>query len=148
MNKHKTELKKLTPKQIRFCEEYLIDLNATQASIRAGYSEKTAYSIGFENLRKPEIQKVLQEMANKVSQNAGVSAEYVLNGLKEVYERCMTKEPVRDSRGDPTGEWKFEHSGANRSLELLGKHLALFTDKTETTIKMEDPIEIQIIQPK
>ena len=47
----------LTPKQQRFVEEYLIDLNATQSAIRAGYSEKTAYSVGHENLKKPEIQK-------------------------------------------------------------------------------------------
>ena len=48
--------KKLTPKQQRFIDEYLVDLNATQAAIRAGYSAKTAYSIGIENLKKPEIQ--------------------------------------------------------------------------------------------
>ena len=48
----------LTPKQQRFVEEYLIDLNATQAAIRASYSEKTAYSVGHENLKKPEIQRL------------------------------------------------------------------------------------------
>ena len=47
----------MTEKQKLFCEEYLIDLNATQAALRAGYSEKTAYSIGNENLKKPEIQE-------------------------------------------------------------------------------------------
>ena len=47
----------LTEKQKRFCDEYLIDLNATQAAIRAGYSPDTAYSIGQENLKKPEIKK-------------------------------------------------------------------------------------------
>ena len=51
----------LTPKQKRFCQEYLIDLNATQAAVRAGYSEKTAYSVGNENLRKPEIKKYIDE---------------------------------------------------------------------------------------
>ena len=51
--------KTLTPKQRRFIEEYLIDLNATQAAIRAGYSEKTAYSIGQENLRKPVIAEAI-----------------------------------------------------------------------------------------
>ena len=66
------------------------------------------------------------------------SAEYVISSLKEVAERCMTAVPVEAWDSDakcmmPTGEWKFEHSGANKSLELLGKHLGLFTDKTETT---------------
>jgi len=55
----------LTPKQQRFVEEYLIDLNATQAAIRAGYSEKTAYSVGHENLKKPEIQKAIEEAQGK-----------------------------------------------------------------------------------
>ena len=58
---------KLTDKQQRFCEEYLVDLNATQAAVRAGYSEKTAGAIGFENLRKPEIQAYLQKHAGLVT---------------------------------------------------------------------------------
>ena len=52
---------KLTPKQQRFVDEYLIDLNATQAAIRAGYSPKTAHSIGAENLIKPEVQKAIEQ---------------------------------------------------------------------------------------
>ena len=51
----------MTPKQIRFINEYLIDSNATQAAIRAGYSKKTAYSIGQENLKKPEIKRKIYE---------------------------------------------------------------------------------------
>ena len=56
----------MTEKQKLFCEEYLIDLNATQAALRAGYSEKTAYSIGNENLKKPEIQEYIQKLPNKM----------------------------------------------------------------------------------
>jgi phage terminase small subunit len=55
-------MNKLSPKQVRFCEEYIIDLNATQAAIRAGYSEKSAYAIGFENLKKHEVQARIQEL--------------------------------------------------------------------------------------
>lgn len=57
----------LTDKQLRFCEEYLIDLNATQAAIRAGYSEKTAYAIGWENLRKPELRKIIDQKLEQCS---------------------------------------------------------------------------------
>ena len=57
----KQEVIRVTEKQKLFCEEYLIDLNATQAALRAGYSEKTAYSIGNENLKKPEIQEYIQK---------------------------------------------------------------------------------------
>lgn len=68
----------LTPKQERFVKEYLIDLNATQAAIRAGYSEKTAYSIGHENLSKPEIQAALADARKQLAENSGISPERVL----------------------------------------------------------------------
>lgn len=72
---------KLTPKQQRFVDEYLIDLNATQAAIRAGYSAKTAYSIGIENLRKPEIQKAIQEARTKLSSRTEITQDMVLERL-------------------------------------------------------------------
>lgn len=68
----------LTDKQERFVEEYLIDLNATQAAIRAGYSENTAYSIGHENLSKPEIQEAIQKRLERLSQKTEITAERVL----------------------------------------------------------------------
>lgn len=69
---------KLTPKQQRFVDEYLIDLNATQAAIRAGYSERTAYSIGDENLKKPEIKKAIEQAKAKRSQRTKIEADSVL----------------------------------------------------------------------
>lgn len=60
--------RKLTDKQKRFCDEYLIDLNATQAAIRAGYSAKSAYSIGEENLRKPELKSYIQQAIAKAKE--------------------------------------------------------------------------------
>lgn len=74
--------KKLTPKQKRFCEEYVIDLNATQSAIRAGYSKKTAYSIGNENLIKPEIQSYIQELKKQRSEELKITH---LDVLKELY---------------------------------------------------------------
>jgi phage terminase small subunit len=67
----------LTAKQQRFVEEYLIDLNATQAAIRAGYSEKTAYSIGNENLSKPEIAKAIETAQQERSQRTEITADRV-----------------------------------------------------------------------
>ena len=75
---------KLTAKQEKFCEEYLIDLNATQAAIRAGYSKKTAYSIGFENLKKPEIQEYLQARRQKIISSTGLTPEMVVTELAKV----------------------------------------------------------------
>src|SRR4051812_9638179 len=69
---------RLTAKQQRFVEEYLVDLNATQAAIRAGYSEKTAYKIGAENLRKPQIQEAVAQARGKLSKQTQITSERVL----------------------------------------------------------------------
>lgn len=74
----------LTPKQARFVEEYLVDLNATQAAIRAGYSRDTAHSIGHENLSKPEIQAALSESMAERSQRTEITADRVLRELAKI----------------------------------------------------------------
>lgn len=76
--------KKLTDKQEMFCREYLLDLNATQAAIRAGYSEKTANRIATENLSKPVIQERIAELKSERIKEVKVDANYVLNRLIEI----------------------------------------------------------------
>lgn len=109
---------KLTSKQELFCKEYLIDLNATQAAIRAGYSEKTACAIGTENLRKPNIASFLEQAMAERSASTGITACYVLEGIKSLTDTLVTSE-------DPKSAYK--------GFELLGKHLALFSDKVDHT---------------
>ena len=131
----------MTPKQETFVREYLIDLNATQAAIRAGYSEKTAGSVGNENLQKPEIAQAIQEAMSQRSERTEITADYVLSGIKEIAERCLQRAPVMEGRGEDrqqardleTGAhlWTFDAAGANKAFENLGKHLKLFTDKVE-----------------
>jgi len=75
---------KLTDKQKLFCEEYLVDLNATQAAIRAGYSKKTAYSIGQENLKKPEIQEEIKRLREARSKRTQITADRVLEELAKI----------------------------------------------------------------
>ena len=103
----------LTPKQARFVEEYLVDLNATQAAIRAGYSEKTAYSVGHENLKKPEFATAIQDAKEARSESTGITADEVIRGLKK--------------------EATFEGDGSSQSARVaawahLGKHLGIFTE--------------------
>jgi phage terminase small subunit len=144
---------KLTPKQQRFVDEYLVDLNATQAAIRAGYSQKTARAIGAENLTKPDIAAAIEASRAKATEKAELSVGWVLESLRAVAKRCMQSEPVLDKRGDPvmvetpSGDlapaYTFQAPAANRSLELLGKYLGMFPDKVEHTGKDGGPIQTE-----
>lgn len=80
----------LTDKQKGFAEEYLVDLNATQAAIRAGYSVKTAGSIGSENLTKPKIQQIIAERMAQRSKSTGVRQEHVIQELSKIAFTTMT----------------------------------------------------------
>lgn len=131
---------KLTPKQTMFIKEYLVDLNATQAAIRAGYSVRTAKAIGQENLTKPDVQSALQKEMDKRSEKVELTADDVLRDIKEIKARCMQAVPVLDRNGNPTGEYKFDATNALKACELEGKHLKLFTDKHEVTGKDGAPL--------
>ncbi len=95
----------LTDKQEAFCREYLIDLNATQAAIRAGYSEKTANEQGSQNLVKLSIQKRIQELMNDRSERLEITADYVLNRLVEI-DQMDVLDILHDDGGiKPIHEW-------------------------------------------
>jgi phage terminase small subunit len=134
----------LTDKQQRFVAEYLIDLNATQAAIRAGYSSGTAKEIGYENLTKPHIAQAIQAAVNQRTERTQVDADYVLRTIVDTIERCKQAEPVRDRDGEATGEYKFDAGAVLKGAELLGKHLKLFTDKTELTGAGGAPLTINV----
>lgn len=149
-----------TPKQQRFIDEYLIDLNATQAAIRAGYSAKTANEQGAQLLAK--LSTPIQAAMDKRSQELQIDANYVLSTIVDTIERCKQARPVlgRDGKavyvdtpdGDLVPAYTFEANAVLKGAELLGKHLKLFTDKTELTGKDGAPlfkaIERVIIDPK
>ncbi len=119
----------MTPKQRLFIQEYLIDANATQAAIRAGYSAKTAHSIGDENLRKPGIAKAIMDAMVARSERTEITSDWVLQTLKSNVDRAMQAEAVTDRDGVETGEYVYNGSVANKALELIGKHLGMFSDK-------------------
>ncbi len=75
---------KLTAKQQKFCEEYIVDLNGTQAAIRAGYSKRSAQVQAVENLSKPIIQSVISELKKKLSEKTGITAERVLREYEKI----------------------------------------------------------------
>ena len=133
----------MTAKQERFVEEYLIDLNATQAAIRAGYSPRTARSIASENLAKPDIQEAIAEAKRERSETTKIDAEWVLRQAVELYMRCMqeikpalhpkTRQQMKDADGNLL--FTFNAAAANRALELIGKHVGInaFRERVEVS---------------
>lgn len=120
---------KLTPKQRRFVDEYLIDLNATQAAIRAGYSPRTANRIGAENLSKLDIQKEIETRQKEREQRTEITQDYVLQKLKE----------ITDQQASDAQDSDLKYSNKLKALELLGKHLGLF-EKPETAPHTVHPL--------
>ena len=133
--------KKLTPKQQCFIEEYLIDLNATQAAIRAGYSKNSARQIGDENLSKPVIAAAVAEAKRERTKRTRVDADWVLRQAVELHRRCMQE--IKPARNPKTGKQVYDDEGnalftfnaaaANRALEIIGKHVevAAFRERLE-----------------
>lgn len=143
---------KLTNKQEEFCKQYLIDLNATQAAKRAGYSDKTAYSIGEENLKKPEVAQRINALMKERGERTLVTADRVIREIErmalfdpiELLEidnhRDIAKLP-EDVRRAIVG-WKYSEHGfelklvKEKAIEMLGRHHKLFTDKVEHSGKV------------
>ncbi len=103
----------LTPKQARFVEEYLVDLNATQAAIRAGYSAKTANEQGSQLLAKLSVRQAVAEAQAIRSERSAITQDEVIQGLK--------KEATLEGEGS-------SHSARVSAWAHLGKHLGIFTD--------------------
>ncbi len=175
---------KMTAKQMRFCDEYLIDLNATQAAIRAGYSEKTARSQGQRLLTNVDIQKEIEKRKTDRVERIEITQDRVIEELSYIafakasdYAKVIEKDamtevegnmiPVLDDDGNPvkyrtvepilTDELTEEQRRAIavikkgrdgfeikpydkiRALELLGKHLGMFTEKVEVSGDVSNP---------
>ena len=155
--------KKLTPKQKAFCEEYIIDFNGTQSAIRAGYSKKTANEIASQNLTKLNIQEYTQELIAKRSERTEITADRVLAEIAKLAFFNMADVINADGNTKPLQDWsrdelaalqeiteskieskedavittlKTKISDKKASLELLGRHLKLFTDKVDLNADM------------
>ena len=136
-------------KQKRFCEEYLVDCNATQAAIRAGYSEKTARAIGQRLLTNVDIKKYIEQQLQKLKNEKIADAQEVLEYLTSVM-RGEQKEQVALLTGEGVQDLVQKDVSAKdrlKAAELIGKRYGLFTEKLElqggTTIQIVDDIPMQ-----
>lgn len=151
---------KLTSKQQRFCDEYLVDLNATQAAIRAGYSKKTAKQIAQQNLTKLDIQEYIKKRMAKKEDALIAKQDEVLQTLTRVLRRqemdtvvvtCKERSSGYDENGKKVIVEKeiprvvqipTRVNDLNKAAELLGKRYGLYTEKIETDVDMELNINI------
>ncbi|ELI8129933.1 terminase small subunit [Yersinia enterocolitica] len=147
-------MKQLTPKQELFCREYLKDLNATQAAIRAGYSEKTAQVQSSRLLSNVMVQQRVSELAAERNIRVGIDADYVLRQAVKLHERCMQEvEPITDRRGeeiiDEDGKtiFGFDAKGAVAALKLIGEHVTVQAFKQQTVSEHvgKDGLPIQVV---
>lgn len=153
---------KLTDKQELFAREYLKDLNATQAAIRAGYSEKTAKEVGYENLTKPHVLELVAELKAQRVEQTGIDAAYVLRRLTEIDQMDVLDILLANGELKPIKDWpkvwrttlsgmdvvemasadssallkKIKWPDKVKNLELLGKHVTVqaFKEQTATEI--------------
>jgi phage terminase small subunit len=140
----------MTAKQSAFVGEYLVDLNSSQAAIRAGYSPKTAYSIGPENLKKPEISAAIEGAILERSERTQITQDYVLEIIRDTIERCRTLSPITDRRGNPilvmtsAGQTAalcvFKPLAVLRGAELLGRHLNMWKQRAEAAHDLPDTL--------
>lgn len=168
----------LTPKQQMFVQEYLIDLNATQAAIRAGYSEATAKEQGARLLTNVNVRNAVDEAQGKRAETAEITMQRVLDELSLIafsdisdyadievtpstkiegaYEKSIT---IRNTADIPTDKIRVISSIKEgqcgieiklydklKALELIGRHLAMFTDKTQLTGKDGEDLVIKLIK--
>lgn len=126
---------KMTLKQQRFADEYIITGNATQAAIKAGYSKKTAKVIANENLTKPYIKKYIDERLVQLESEKIASQQEVLSYLSSVMRGEMTEQTLRSvgESGQVIAEIDVGAKDRIKAAELLGKRYKLWTDKQEVT---------------
>jgi phage terminase small subunit len=131
-------MQKLSAKQEQFCREYLVDLNATQAAIRAGYSPKTAYSMGQRLLKNVEVQAFIQRAKQERAEKLARTAQDVLNDLF-LYTR----------EAHENGDLRT----AMKGIELQLKHFGELTDKVKSEVSgpnggpIDNQLTIRLVRP-
>lgn len=163
----------LTARQKRFVQEYLIDLNATQAAIRAGYSAKTAEQQGYQLLQKTSVLKAIQEAMGKRSERTEITADRVLQELAKIGFSDMRTFTKWSNRGvalidsdqltqdqaacvaevsqtitEAGGSIKFKLHDKVAALEKIGRHLGMFEDSLRLKGDKDEPLQVNFNIPR
>lgn len=129
----------LTPLEERFVQEYLVDLNGSAACLRAGSTTRHPNKLASQMKARPPVRRAIDAAMSERARHTGITAEWVLNNLKVVAERCLQAVPVvkrgAHQEEDGQGLWSFDASGAIRSLELIGRHRGMFKDQVDHVVK-------------
>ena len=123
----------MTPKQAAFVQQYLVDLNAAQAAIRAGYSAKTAAAIGYENLKKPEIAAVITEQRRKIAARADFTVDEHMDLLATIRDKAIAE---------------GKYSAAVAAEIARGKVAGFYVDRIEMNAKVLGTVNYQANLPR
>lgn len=145
----------LNERERRFCEEYVIDYNAKRAALAAGYSESCAANEGWMLLKDERAISYINSLKQQQTIRSKINADYVLGAIYETLERCRQEvEPVRvkgggvlvvnDKNGDPKNAFRFDAKNVLKAAELLGKHLAMFTDVVDNRMTFTKMPEVVV----
>lgn len=125
-------------RQKKFVSEYIKTCNATQSAVTAGYSKKTAYSIGQENLKKPEIKEAIEKQQEKLQEKFNYTIEESFGNLKKAQEMALKRQMYDKDMPDIANFIKAE--------ELKGKLFGFYVDKKEIIGVDMTPLEIKVIK--
>jgi phage terminase small subunit len=135
-------IQKLTPRQERFAGEYLVDLNATRAAVRAGYARRGAEVTGSRLLRYPNVAAAIAAAKRERAQSTRIDSDWVLKQAVELHLRCMqeikpalhpkTRRQLKDAEGNAL--FTFNAAAASRALELIGKHIDINAFRESITV--------------
>lgn len=141
---------RLTIKQKRFADEYIISGNATEAAIKAGYAERSAYQLGAENLKKPQIKSYIDERLEELNDKAIAKQDEILRYLTSVVRgQSRSAIVVIEGEGDGVSSARFVNKPPDekerlKAAELLGKRYRLFTDRVELDTDIDTELKVII----
>lgn len=116
-------------RQDKFARGVHKGMNPTKAVLAAGYSETGAAVTANRLLKNPKVVRFLNYLGSRRNKKVDLTPEYVISRLQTIVDRCMEGKEIHDKNGALTGRWRMDTTGANKALELLGKHLVLFSDR-------------------